>query len=204
MRYAGRVMLVSLALAAVACGARGAAPGTAGSRPVTGTLDASASKVSFEAHDALEKIDGTLPVISGVVRFDPLHASHAHALVSLDPSGIDTGNVLRDTNARRALFHVDRYPSIVYRLDQVTLTSALLPVGGTAGFSARGRLTLAGATHLVSTTGTVERGARRLTVDATFPIRLTDFGMKPPRLLFITVADEVNVTIHLVFELASP
>ncbi len=205
MRNATRVMLItSLALAAIACTARGAAPGTAPGEPLSGTLEASASRVSFQAHDPLETIDGTLPATAGVVRFDPLQPSRAYASVSLDPSGIDTGNALRDTNARRALLHVESYPSVVYRLDSVTLTGGALPAGSTTGFTARGRLTLVGVTRSVSVTGTVVRSQQRLIVDATFPIRLTDFGLKPPRFLFITVADDVTVTIHLVFDLASP
>jgi polyisoprenoid-binding protein YceI len=114
-------------------------------------------------------------------------------------SDMRTGISLRDRHMRKAL-SADGYPTV--RFDLVEARP-----GATSGDSARvtleGRLTLDGVTRPISAEGVVVMRPGGLDLEATFPLDMRDYGIKPPvRALVLRVAPDVVVTARLSFRAA--
>ena len=61
---------------------------------------------------------------------------------------------------------------------------------------AKGKLTIHGVTKTISAPGSVEYSKNKLTVTAKFNIRLEDYGVEVPSLMWQKIAEVVEVTIH--------
>jgi polyisoprenoid-binding protein YceI len=98
----------------------------------------------------------------------------------------------------------DRYPTLRFRLGALRLEAGALPDGGSSGFTAQGELTLHGVTRPLTVPGTATREGDRITADAAFDVRLSEYDLMRPRLFFVVVEDTLPLTVHLVFAPAGP
>jgi polyisoprenoid-binding protein YceI len=67
--------------------------------------------------------------------------------------------------------------------------------------TARGKLTIHGITREVVIPGTVERHAERLRIFTRFMVKLEDYQVKIPRLMWQNIAEEVEVTVDVEYKL---
>lgn len=108
----------------------------------------------------------------------------------------DSGNRNRDANALLAL-DAGRFPSVALDVAQFTEKGR---TGSGAAFEvkgdASGTLKLHGVTRSVTIPLTAKVAPDALVVDAAFEVKLTDYGIERPSLLFKPVEDEVKVTVH--------
>lgn len=160
-----------------------------------------ASRAVFRARDPVETIDGHIPIASARLALDPARLGSARGSLTVRTAAISTGNVLRDQNARRALLDSARYPTASFTLTRVEADPSQLRDGASSRLRVTGELRLHGVTRKVVATGTVARHGARLTARLDFALRLTDFGMVRPRLLFIQVDDRVSVQAILELQL---
>ena len=63
--------------------------------------------------------------------------------------------------------------------------------------TASGKLTIHGVTHQVSIPGTVKRNGQLLEMNSSFMVKLEDYNIAIPQLLWQNIAEEVRVTIRL-------
>ncbi len=79
------------------------------------------------------------------------------------------------------------------------MSDLVLADGDAATFEGRitftGMLTLHGVTRPVSGEVTARPAAGGLSIDARFPVRISDFEIPPPRYLGVGVKDEVQVRV---------
>ena len=108
----------------------------------------------------------------------------------------NSGNANRDSNAAYAL-DVPHFPTSTLDIQQFAETSRSKDGSGLhlAG-RASGRLALHGLTHTVTIPLQAVVTATKLVVDGEFVVKLTDYGIPRPSLLFRPVDDEVRVTVH--------
>lgn len=63
-----------------------------------------------------------------------------------------------------------------------------------------GRIMIHGVSRPLETDGTLEFRGEQVLLDATFPLRVEDFDIKIPKLLFYNIAEEVDVKVKGRFE----
>lgn len=161
------------------------------------------SAVSYRASDPIETWQAQAPVSSLTLSFDERDVTKAKLSVTLEPARFDSGNPLRDSTARRAVFDTDRYPTASFTAQRIQAAPADLPDGATRQLTCVGALTLHGVTRTVQVPVTVTRSGDALTATGSFTVQLSDYGMTRPRLLFFTVDDAVSVSFSVVGRLRS-
>lgn len=114
---------------------------------------------------------------------------------AVDLRTLDTGIGLRNTHLRENYLEVDRGQGF----DTATLSRINLdgfdPAAPEGKGSFSGSLTLHGVTQTVTGPVDFRRNGAGLRVKASFPVLLTDYGIRKPRYLGIGVKDTVQVEV---------
>jgi polyisoprenoid-binding protein YceI len=156
------------------------------------------STVTYHLVHMLHKVQGSTHQLQGTAT---LHAGRLVTPLILEVPLITfrSGNANRDNNAAATL-DVGRFPKAsltVTRFDEhnrVTKPAGSISVKGTA----YGNWNLHGITQTTTVPIEANWSPQGLTVDATFNLSLTAFGIPRPSLLFKPVEDDVEVKVHAV------
>lgn len=164
------------------------------------------SVVEYEIRDGTGTIVATAPLASFTLRFDDddVRGTEVRAVMNLDR--FSSGNLLRDTNARRTVFEVRDFPIATFAGLSLDADPFDLPEGATRTLSVLGVLDLHGVEREVMVPLEVVRSGGRLRIAGRFELLLSDHGMQRPAFLFLEVEDRVVVRLRLEVELtpASP
>lgn len=104
---------------------------------------------------------------------------------------------LKSENSKRDehmydMFEADKYPVITVKIENIKKDS-----NSTLIFT---KFTIHGVTRDVVLKGNIKDKNNLINIKAKGSIKVTSFGMKPPRLLFLTVRDRVDLFIDTYFE----
>ena len=182
-----RRLPLALALAALAASADRFAPADGSMVKVEGTSTLHAWSV--QSTTIAGRIDATTP---------EQWNGDAGVVVTIPVASIKSEHAKMDKLMAEAL-KAKQYPDIRYELTHAT------PQGGAAAFTvkATGKLTIAGVTRDVTLDihGT-RNAAGRYTLTGAAPLKMTDFGIKPPKAMLGTIktGDDVSVTFRWVVE----
>lgn len=91
----------------------------------------------------------------------------------------------------------DRYPKAIFQGKFLNLN---LDEKGEQNVRALGKLTMHGVTREIDVPGTVEAVSNQLLAKATFLVRLKDYKIKIPQLLWNNIAQEVKVTVEFTYK----
>lgn len=155
------------------------------------------SSAVYTASDPSGRWSGRAPFSSLEFRFDPYDLRAAQLSVVLQPGKFDSGNFIRDANARRALFETGQYPDIRFDLARVQTAKNSLADGETLQVTLFGTLTMHGVSREVTTTATLRRADPVVTATGTLAVNLSDYGMKRPSLFGVKVDDRVAVAFDI-------
>src|ERR1043165_6418031 len=146
--------------------------------PNTWTIDTAPSSAGFSVkHLMVSTVRGTLGPVKGAIEYDGKSVESIKANVTIDVTGIDSGNESRDKDLKSAegLFDVAKFPTAKFKSKRV--------VPGAAGtFKLVGDLTIHGVTKEVTLdvegpSAAIKMGpALRLGASATTTINRRDFG----------------------------
>jgi hypothetical protein len=112
--------------------------------------------------------------------------------VTVPTSGIKSGSGLMDSHTYKALKATD-YPTITYQFESLTALS-------TDTFSTNGILTIGGKTLPISFPVTsLMKSDTQIQFSGSVPIKMTDYGLKPPTLMMgaIKTGDEVTIAFEI-------
>jgi polyisoprenoid-binding protein YceI len=163
----------------------------------TWTPDPAHCDVSFSVlHISLAKVRGHFGPVSGKVVFDPADVARSSVDVSIDVTGLDTGDSMRDNDVKGPnFFNVTQFPKATFVSTNVARESG--------GLAVTGNLTLHGVTkpvvlHVEGPTGPVTSMDQKEHegFSATATINRIDFGIGtgyPDKI----VGDQVNLTIDM-------
>jgi polyisoprenoid-binding protein YceI len=189
----------SLALvvaAAAACAIPALAQG-----PETWTIDTNHSSAGFSVrHMMVSTVRGTLGPVKGTIDYDGKSIESIKANVTIDVSGVNTGNQSRDNDLRSAdgLFEISKYPTVTFKSKRA--------IAGAAGtFKLVGDLTVHGVTKEVTLdvegpSAPLKQGPMlRVGASATTTINRKDFGLSYNRMVEAApvVSDDVKITIDV-------
>jgi len=161
----------------------------------------SASVVGFEAQaTGVGAFGGQTRDVRGEIAVDFSALDRGvRATVTADPATLTTGIGLRDSDLQ-AVLETSRYPEIRFTVTQIRGPKALSP-GDEATVTVTGTMEIHGVRRTIEVPALVRLGADRVEVRGGMPLRLTEYGIRPPRVLFVVrVQDEVQVHFTLVAE----
>lgn len=196
-----RLLLAIAAAAALAAPALAQGGQLAQAGPNTWTVDTNHSSAGFSVrHLMVSTVRGTLGAVKGTIEYDGTSVESIKAAISIDVSGIDTGNASRDNDLKNAegLFEIARYPT-------VTFTSKKATAAGPGTFKLVGDLTIHGVTKEVTLdvegpSAPLTQGAMlRVGAAASTTVNRRDFGLSYSRMVEAApvVSDEVKITIDV-------
>lgn len=138
------------------------------------------------------RIDGTI-VADGAATVAQLQEGVKRVEIGVPVALLDCGNGTMNGHMRDAL-KVENHPMIRYRVNSHTVTSSSDDAGKVR---MNGTLSIAGREKPVAIDATLAREAGGvLRVKGSKQIRMTEFGVKPPTLMFGTMRVHDPVTVH--------
>jgi polyisoprenoid-binding protein YceI len=184
-------LLVTLALLAAAAFAS-QTPVLADVSGVQRPIDCHASKATFSVrHVFVERVSGTVPILSGALTLRPGSLIPLDAAAVLDPAHVDTGDGDRDASLESPdFFDAHRFPTW-------TFTSTRVVPESDAAFGIDGILTVHGVAQSEHLEVTVRHDGARLAYHAVGRIDRHAFGMAVTR-LDPAIGGTVDVVLDLV------
>jgi polyisoprenoid-binding protein YceI len=108
--------------------------------------------------------------------------------VSADVLGFDSGNSSRDSHAMEAV-ESRKYPKVTFASESIK------PAGD--GYDIAGNLTFHGKTRPVSFHVTPKTTPERIEIAGTFAVKLSDFDVERPSLMFVKCEDKLTLRFDL-------
>ena len=155
------------------------------------------SGVEYTASDPSGSWSGRAPVASLTFKLDPNNVRTAQLSVTVQPGAFDSGNFIRDANARRVVFETGQYPDITFELAALQTSKNNLEDGETLHLTLFGTLTMHGVSHDLTTPATVNRSGATFTASGAFDVLLSDYGMRRPSFFGTEVDDRVQLTFDI-------
>jgi polyisoprenoid-binding protein YceI len=105
-------------------------------------------------------------------------------------SALQSENKKRDENMHESM-ESEKFPNAVYVFDTITKSDN--------GYKIDGQLTLHGVTKPLSLQAKMNLDGTTVKMSGTSTLKMTDFGIEPPVLLFLTVRDQVDIDFDVTF-----
>lgn len=163
-----------------------------------------AQNVRFDARTQTERYGGQTTQVSGQIQVDWAHPTAApSARFEASLASLSTGNGARDSNMRRRFLQTNKFSTATFTLNALDAPAGPVRVGQSVQGVARGSFTLHGVTRAISPTVTVTReagtskGGDALHLVARFVVRLKDYAIGTPRLLFLVVRQEHPILVDV-------
>ena len=145
---------------------------------------------SFESEMPVESFKGVSNHLTGRINL-----ADSTADFYLDLSTLDTGIKLRDRQMRENFLETDTFPFAEFF---GTLYTDFDPsISDTQFVFVRGNFTIHGVTKEMDTAGTIHRAAHdKIAVSASWMLKLSDFNIEVPSLLFYRLNEEIRLEIN--------
>ena len=135
--------------------------------------------------------------LSGTLGIAALRPAVLRGVLTVDLSSVDTGVALRNAHLRDKYLEVGKGGEFA----TAVLSDVRLDKVETAAFHGQtpftGMLLLHGTRHAVSGQADIRFEGSDVRVAASFPVRIDDYGIAPPRYLGVGVRNEVQVKVSL-------
>jgi polyisoprenoid-binding protein YceI len=156
------------------------------------------SSVSFDGSFALGDFSGRTDDVVGEFTADPadLRGGVSGAL-RVNPAGLRTGVAGRDRDMWRTLV-VGRYPEIRFTVDRVEASFPSITERSDVVLTISGVMAIHGVERPMQFPGRVRLRDGRLWVRGEGRLRMSDFGIEPPRRFFLRVSDSMLVRFDVV------
>jgi polyisoprenoid-binding protein YceI len=139
--------------------------------------------------------DAKTSALNGEITVDPQNQGELDGALAVDLRTLQTGINLRDTHMRENYLEVQKgagYEQATLsqiRLDGVNASGPM----GKIGF--KGVLSLHGQEHDVSGTADIRKAGEALRIQASFPVKVSDFAIASPTYLGVGVRNDLNVSV---------
>jgi polyisoprenoid-binding protein YceI len=181
-----------------------AAPVAQAATGVKLVVDPSASQASYHAHEQLvgktlpSEAVGTSKALSGALMLAPDGSVVAdESKITVDLTGLQSDESRRDNWIKNNTLQTSRYPMATFVPREVQGLPMPLPTSGQVRFQMLGDLTVHGVTKPVTWQVTAQFADASVSGSATTSVKLTDFGMTPPK-----VGPVLNIEDGMTLELA--
>jgi len=155
------------------------------------------SRVTFSVPDNRGGFSGRTTAVTG--RVTVAAQSGGDTYTAQVSATIDTRTLTTDSSLRDAAMHATYLRTTQYPAIKFAGTVTARPGSGIHPFpsTVRGSLTIRDVTREEQFSATVTALASEYLVDATTPVRMADYQIPYPRMLFFVARDPVTVTLHI-------
>jgi polyisoprenoid-binding protein YceI len=157
------------------------------------------SFVRYEASDPNGSWSGTAPVSGLELNLNTETLGLSTFTITLDAGGFNSGNFIRDANARRIVFESHLYPEIVFTSKQIIAPDNQL-LEESNQVTVQGDLTMHGVTRELSIPVTIEYSDPTYIAKGTFEVSLQEFSMRAPEFFGLVVDDLVTIYFEIHFQ----
>ncbi len=152
------------------------------------TIDSKTSYITFEVNNIGKTVEGRMEQVEGTVQLDPRSLETASFEATVSPNTVHTGSNGRDKHLQKDdFFAVEEYPNIQLRSTAITKT--------TAGYEAKGLLTIKDIVLEVTIPFTVKEENGRQILEGNFEVLRKDYGLAS-NMGKMLIGLEVQVFIH--------
>ena len=157
------------------------------------------SVVTYFASAGNDKWSGKAPIEVLEWRFDLKRPLETQFRATVRPAKFDSGNGIRDDNARNNVFKVARFPTVTIQSTGIAGDKRTLVSGETRKFRAQAKLELGGITKDLEIPLEVyfDGVTRRLTASGSFEISLGFHKLERPEFIWLKTDDAVRLEVKL-------
>ena len=138
--------------------------------------------------------------ISGEFQANPWNLSDGiSGQLTVSVATLSTGAEGRDKEMLKALA-AEKYPTMAFVIQAVSASFPSVTEHSDVLLTVQGRLTISGIDRVKRFSGRVRWKDHRLWVRGETRFKMTDFGIKPPKYLLLSVKDEVGVGFDLLLD----
>ena len=147
--------------------------------------------ISFFSDAVVEDISAANEKVTSI--FDAVNGEVAYLMSIKD---FQFPNKLMQVHFNEKYLESEKYPKSSF---QGKITGFNAATTGKQEVKATGKLTIHGVTKSIEAPGTVEVNGNRLTVKSKFIVKLIDYNIKVPQIVWQNIAQQVEVTLDLVY-----
>ena len=172
-------------------------PTSADGEPKSYAVVAGKSRATFDATYPLGDFSGATEAVTGQLRLDPANIPLGVAgSVTANPTGLRTDNARRDSDLRKTL-ETDRYGEVRFNAEEVKSSFPSLAEHTDVILRISGVLRIRGVERPTTWTARARLEGGMIWVRGETDLKLTDFGITPPKRFFLAVGDGVRVGFDL-------
>jgi polyisoprenoid-binding protein YceI len=155
-------------------------------------LDPVKSGANISLTGNFHTVEGSFALKHGEIRYDPATGKASGEIV-FDATSGKTGNDSRDKKMHKDVIESGRFPDIAFRPDRADGT---LVTSGDSTLQVHGMFSIHGAEHEITIPVAVHTDGAAWSAKASFQVPYAKWGMKNPSVLFLRVANYVDVQFH--------
>lgn len=155
------------------------------------------SSLSFDVSAQMHDVHGISKDFSGTISGDPKDITLAKITIRLDPKNFDTDNQKRDKVMREKSLEVEKYPFIEFESTSIEAVNKDLSPYQSADVRVKGVLKLHGVEKAVNVPVRVVWEERQLVADGELDLRLDDYTIFRPKVLFFRLQNDVKVRFRI-------
>jgi polyisoprenoid-binding protein YceI len=149
------------------------------------------SKITFFSEAPLENIDATNTQAKSIFQ-----KSSGNIAFQVPIKGFNFKKSLMQQHFNESYMESDKYPNATFS----GTVSFFKNKRGPQPVDATGKLTIRGITKNISVKGTLEQKDDQIFMNAKFPLRVEDFDIKIPRIVFFNIAEVVDVDVSFIYK----
>jgi len=151
-------------------------------------------QVMFEASFPLGDFRGTTREVRGEIQVDVENIpAGIRGSVTVNPASLKTGIDRRDSDLRTTL-EVDKHPQIRFAVREVRASFRSLAERADTQLVIEGELSIRGVDRPITLTGRAQIRDGQVWVRGEGTLKMTDYGISPPRKFFLSVGDQMRVS----------
>jgi len=118
-------------------------------------------------------------------------ATTLRGAIEVSMADLISDNKKRDTNMQETL-ESDTFPKAVFEIKEVSVKGA--------NHLLKGTMSLHGVTKPMSFEGSITQEGSKVRIKASTMMKMSDFGIKPPKMVFLTVRDQVDLSVDILLK----
>lgn len=147
--------------------------------------------ISFFSDGVVEDISARNEKVTSI--FDAINGEVAYLLSIKD---FQFPNKLMQVHFNEKYLESEKFPKSSF---QGKITGLNIAAGGTQQVKAVGKLSIHGVVKNVEVPGTVEVNGNRLILKSKFMVKLLDYNIKVPQIVYQNIAQEIEVTVDFTY-----
>lgn len=155
------------------------------------------SSLTFDVSAQMHDVHGISKDFSGTISGDPKDVTMAKITIRLDPKNFDTDNNKRDKVMREKSLEIEKYPFIEFESKTIEAGKKDLSPYQTADLLVKGVLKLHGVEREVNVPVRVVWEESQLVADGELALKLDDYTIFRPKVLFFRLQNDVKVRFRI-------